>query len=154
MLDQIAVFRENAARREREKKAMEEEKERFKAQQAAQGPPGRSGVRQAGYEENYGYGNRAFPKGRERDSSFSNQSPQQQQQQQQQQNGSGPSRQQRDPQGYGEPIAFAKAQAPESKEQSDRTDEEEEMLRQQRIQRDKGLALREVSGVSVIMIIG
>jgi RNA-binding protein 25 len=153
VLDQIAVFRENAARREREKKAMEEEKERFKAQQAAQGPPGRSGagVRQAGSESEYGYGNRVFakPNQNQRDGKAFMPSPNTQQQQ----NGSGPSRQHgdRDPQGYGDPVAFVKAQAPESKEQSDRTDEEEEMLRQQRIQRDKGLALREVSCVKFFM---
>ncbi|EIW72718.1 hypothetical protein TREMEDRAFT_13947, partial [Tremella mesenterica DSM 1558] len=43
VLDQIAIFRENAARREREKKRLEEEKERFKAVQPREGPTGPRG---------------------------------------------------------------------------------------------------------------
>lgn len=130
MLDQIAIFRENAMRKEREKKRLEEEMERFKTMQAqGQSPAGPS---------DYGYGHRALTENTKKSRHWG---PPQQQQQSPQQNGGA-----RDPQGYSEPVAFVKAQAPESKEQSDRTDEEEEMLRQQRAARERDAALRDVSG--------
>ncbi|TXT04929.1 hypothetical protein VHUM_04012 [Vanrija humicola] len=51
VLDQIAIFRENAARREREKKLLDDEKERQKATQ----PQG-----SRNNHSSYGYGQRAF----------------------------------------------------------------------------------------------
>lgn len=137
VLDQIAVFREASARRDREKKRTEEEKERFKA---AQGMDSSTA--------DYGYGNgrglqAQIKKERAWGSPHTNQTqtPQHQPQQQQQQRND----RARNPQGYDEPVNFVKAQAVESKEQSERTDEEQEMMRQQRKIRDKENALKEVS---------
>jgi hypothetical protein len=59
--------------------------------------------------------------------------------------GHGQNGRERDPQGYDQPVNFVKAQAPESKEQSDRTDEEDEQIRVQRREREKASALKEVS---------
>jgi hypothetical protein len=128
VLDQIAIFRENAVRKEREKKRLEEEMERFRTTQANSASP-------AGPSD-YGYGHRALTKNNREARQWG-----QAQQQQSQQNGAA-----KDPQGYSEPVAFVRAQAPESKEQSERTDEEEEMLRQQRQNRERDAMLRDVSG--------
>jgi hypothetical protein len=156
VLDQIAIFRENAARREREKKRLEDEKERYKAMEASNYNTSQSSAAGGGY----GYGGRTF--GRE----MSNQRQQQQQQQQQmpqrqwgpgsqdspnnaqssdRRNGDRRDSHQRDPQGYDQPVNFVKAQHAGSKVESERTDEEEEEIRQQRLKRDKDHALRDVS---------
>ncbi|WWD18199.1 hypothetical protein CI109_102649 [Kwoniella shandongensis] len=141
VLDQIAIFRENAAKREREKKLMEEEKERFKAMQGGQGGRGQQG----GGTTAYGYGNRGLGKMQQQaemrqwgggQQQLGGPSPNHQQ------NGAGPSKA-RDPQAYDKPVGFVRAQAAESKVDSDRTDEEEEELRRQRRQRDKDVALRD-----------
>ena len=133
VLDQIAVFREASARRDREKKRTEDEKERFKAAQNMD--PNTA---------DYGYGNNRglqaqIKKERTWGSPQINQTQTPQHNQQQQNDRA------RNPQGYDEPVNFVKAQAVESKEQSERTDEEEEMMRQQRKVRDRDNALREVS---------
>jgi len=146
VLDQIAIFRENAARREREKKIMEDEKERFKAMEA-RNAAGSSGTRAPpSNTEGYGYGNRALARGQ--------QAPQRQwgapqqrspQQQSPQQNGGGPGRKSsRDPQGYAEPVAFVRPQTAEAKGESERTDEEEEDMRRQLRDRERDEALRDV----------
>ncbi|OCF31872.1 hypothetical protein I317_02949 [Kwoniella heveanensis CBS 569] len=150
VLDQIAIFRENAARREKEKKAMEDEKERFKQMQAQQGPgrgtPGGGGT-SGGATSNYGYGNnRALGKqqqqaemrgwGQQTPASHGQQTPLPHQ------NGAGPSKV-RDPQAYDKPVGFVPAQSAESKVDSGRTDEEEEEIRRQRRQREKDIALRD-----------
>ncbi|KAK8865624.1 hypothetical protein IAR55_000768 [Kwoniella newhampshirensis] len=141
VLDQIAIFRENAAKREREKKSIEEEKERFKAMQGGQGGFGRAS--QGGGTTAYGYGNRGLGKMQQQAEMRQwGQQGQGQQTPNQQQNGAGPSRE-RDPQAYDKPVGFVRAQAAESKVDSDRTDEEEEELRRQRRQRDKDIALRD-----------
>ena len=139
VLDQIAIFRENAARRERDKKKIDEEKERFKAKEAAasasRGQPSTAG---------YGYGNRALTKDHPH-----TQTPQRQWGQPQsspQENGSGSKdRRGHDPQGYDKPVPFVKAQQAEGKGESERTDEEEEESRRQRRNRERDHALREVS---------
>jgi hypothetical protein len=137
VLDQIAVFREASARRDREKKAQEDERERERY---------KAGQKMDSNTVDYGYGNsRGLNNQIKKERAWG--VPQNQNQNQpphQQANGSGKERE-RDPQGYDAPVNFVKAQAAESKEQSDRTDEEEEMLRQQRRDRDKSNALKEVS---------
>ncbi|WVF70986.1 hypothetical protein IAT40_005782 [Kwoniella sp. CBS 6097] len=146
VLDQIAIFRENSARREKEKKAMEEEKERFRhMQQAQQGPGGRGTP--GGATSNYGYGNnRALGKQQQQAEmrSWGQQTPASHGQQTPlpHQNGAGPSRA-RDPQAYDKPVGFVPAQSAESKVDSGRTDEEEEEIRRQRKQREKDIALRD-----------
>jgi RNA-binding protein 25 len=140
VMDQIAVFRENAARKERAKKQQEEEAElaRFNA------PSYKKPTNPA----EYGYGTRAFSK------TTPFQTPQQLQQQRGYNSNDGnqsrtPNQQQSgrsaDPQGYSKPVGFVKAQTAEAKVDSGRTDLEEEELRQMRIARDKEQALREVS---------
>lgn len=128
VLDQIAVFREASARRDREKKKVEDERDRYKQ---AQGMDSRTA--------DYGYGsNRALQQQTRKERQWG--SPHNQTQTPQaERNGRG-----KDPQGYDSPVNFVKAQAVESKEQSARTDEEEEMLRQQRRIRERDDALREV----------
>ncbi|WVR05586.1 hypothetical protein IAU60_002605 [Kwoniella sp. DSM 27419] len=145
VLDQIAIFRENAARREREKKHMEEEKERFKNMQAqpgygSRGTPG-------GGSTGYGYGNRVLGHqqqqaemrawGQGTPPSHGQQTPHPHQQ-----NGAGPSKA-RDPQAYDKPVGFVPAQSAEAKVDSGRTDEEEEEIRRMRKQREKDIALRD-----------
>lgn len=131
VLDQIAVFREASARRDREKKRTEEEKERFKAAQNMESQTA-----------DYGYGsNRGLQAQIQKERTWG--TPQTNQPQTPQHND-----RQRNPQGYDEPVNFVKAQAVESKEQSERTDEEEEMMRQQRKVRDRENALKEVGLVS------
>jgi RNA-binding protein 25 len=128
VLDQIAIFRENAAKREREKKMMEDEKERFKAMEARntnKGPPIHPGATSA-----YGYGNRAL--GHQSESRQTQPSP---------------SANRADPQGYSQPVAFVKPQSAENKAESERTDEEEEEIRRQRRDRDRNAALRDVSNL-------
>ncbi|WRT65978.1 uncharacterized protein IL334_002929 [Kwoniella shivajii] len=144
VLDQISIFREQAAKREKEKKVAQEEKERFKAMQASQ-----TFNRTPVANSNYGYGNRGLAKQQQQAEmrQWNNQSsPHGQQtplgQQQYQQNGAGPSRV-RDPQGYDKPVGFVAAQSAEGKVDSGRTDEEEEDLRRQRRQREKDIALRD-----------
>ncbi len=118
VLDQIAVFRENAARRERDKKSLEEERERFKTMQARGQPVG------------YGYGTRAFPKSEVPKGE--------------------PSRSRdKDPQAYDKPVSFVRPETAEGKAQSERTDEEEEALRQQKRDRERASTLREVSWVNL-----
>lgn len=142
VLDQIAIFRENAARREREKKKLEEEKEMFNARNGGSGPSA------------YGYHNRGNLArggdmrqwgGQQSQSSPNQNSPQQNQNpNQHRQNGAGPSRGGRDPQGYSEPVPFVKAQAIEAKGESERTDEEEEEYRKMRRDRERDGVLRDV----------
>jgi RNA-binding protein 25 len=141
VLDQIAVFREASARRDREKKRAEDERERFKAGQAMDSNT-----------VDYGYGNtRGMANQLKKDRSWGNPNQNQQNQNQnlnQNQNqvqGQKHNGRERDPQGYDQPVNFVKAQAPESKEQSDRTDEEDEQIRVQRREREKATALKEVS---------
>ena len=134
VLDQIAVFREASARRDREKKRAEDERERFKAGQAMDSNT-----------VDYGYGNtRGMANQLKKERPWGNQSQNQNQNQGQGQNQKQNGRE-RDPQGYDQPVNFVKAQAPESKEQSDRTDEEDEQIRVQRREREKATALKEVS---------
>jgi RNA-binding protein 25 len=132
VLDQIAGFREASARRDREKKAQEDERERERY---------KAGQKMDSNTVDYGYGNSRGGLSHQvkKERAWGQPQPHQQQ-------GNGGGRE-RDPQGYDTPVNFVKAQAAESKEQSDRTDEEEEMLRQQRRERDKANALKEVSRV-------
>ncbi|ODO12075.1 hypothetical protein I350_00860 [Cryptococcus amylolentus CBS 6273] len=141
VLDQIAIFRENAAKREREKKLMEEEKERFKAQQnQGQGGYGRQQSQSQGQNH---YGNRGS--GRQQEP------PMRQFGTPQGRDSAGPSRtfgsrdqgQQRDPQAYDKPVNFVAAQTVEGKVESGRTDEEEEEFRRAAKQRDLDIALRD-----------
>jgi hypothetical protein len=116
VLDQIAIFRENAARREREKKVSDEDRERFKNMPSS--------------HVGYGYGARAFSKQEpvkapERASASKPIS--------------------KDPQGYSDPVSFIRPETAEGKNESERTDEEEEAVRQQRRERERALALRDVS---------
>jgi hypothetical protein len=123
VLDQIAGFREASARRDREKKQAETDRERYKA-----------GQQMDSNTVDYGYGNsRGMTNQVKKERTWGAPGPHQQ-------NG-----RERDPQGYDQPVNFVRAQAPESKEQSDRTDEEDEMLRVQRREREKANALKEVS---------
>lgn len=140
VLDQIAVFRENAARKERAKKALEEEQELAKFNSPVYKKPPNAA--------DYGYESRPFAQTKP----F--QAPQQnsQQNQQQQQRGyndrsSGANHQNSrgaDPQGYSKPVDFVKAKTAEGKVDSGRTDQEEEELRRMKIARDKEQVLREV----------
>ena len=149
------MFREASARRDREKKRAEDERERFKAGQAMD-----SNTVDYGYGNTRGMANQ-LKKGRawgnpNQQSQNQNQNQNQNLNQNQNQNqGQGQNQKQngreRDPQGYDQPVNFVKAQAPESKEQSDRTDEEDEQIRVQRREREKATALKEVS-VSVYLI--
>jgi RNA-binding protein 25 len=138
VLDQIAVFREASARRDREKKRAEDERERFKAGQAMDSNT-----------VDYGYGNtRGMANQLKKERPWGNQSQNQNQnphQDQHQGPGQNQNGRERDPQGYDQPVNFVKAQAPEGKEQSDRTDEEDEQIRIQRREREKATALKEVS---------
>lgn len=114
VLDQIAVFRENAARRERDKKHLDEERERERERMKLQATS-----RQSSAHAGYGYGTRAFPKAAPEPSP--GQSP-------------------------AEKVPnFVKAETSEGRTESERTDEEEEAIRRQRRERDKALALRDVS---------
>lgn len=131
VLDQIAIFRENAMKREMEKKKMEDEKERYKSSQATASPANRP---QAGPSEGYGYGNRAFQQPPVNERQWGRKSP----------STNGTSLDKQDPQGYFKPVDFVAAQAPESREQTQRTDEEEEELQRQRLDKERALALREV----------
>ena len=152
VLDQIAIFRETAARREMEKKALEDEKERFKRdQQRVPAPTSPANARREP-NSNYGYGDRLLGKEaqqaqaeRQRRQWSQNQTPGQPQASPQE---NGDRRGSRDPQGYDKPVNFVKAQGVEGKGESERTDEEEEELRKQRRDRDRDLALRDVSVVS------
>jgi hypothetical protein len=137
VLDQISLFRETAARKEREKKARELEAER------------RGEQHRPLTTADYGYGTRPFghhgtgPSPNANNTSqhgqYGNNRYQQGQAHGAQANG------RKDPQGYSEPVAFVKAQAAESKLESNRTDEEEEELRLARRARERDQALREVS---------
>jgi len=120
VLDQIAIFRENAARREREKKASSEDRERYKSMPSS--------------HVEYGYGSRAFakqavesPKHTDHRTSKNARD-----------NG-------KDPQGYSSPVSFVRPETAEGKGESERTDEEDEAVRQQRRERERALALRDVS---------
>lgn len=129
VLDQIAVFRENAARKERQKKALEEKEELAKLQGPAYRKPPNAAE--------YGYGTRAFAQ---------NTPPQPRQREPPAQTNGGSSRP--DPQGYSRPVGFVQAQTAEAKVDSGRTDEEEEEMRRMRRAREKEAALRDVSDVS------
>jgi hypothetical protein len=146
VLDQISLFRENAARKEREKKARELEQER------------RGEQHRPLTTADYGYGTRPFQ--------HSGPAPNAQGSQQQhhgqhvnnrygqgssqgQAHGASQANGTRDPQGYSQPVPFVKAQAAESKLESNRTDEEEEELRLARKARERDQALREVSRLLV-----
>jgi len=135
VLDQIAVFREASARRDREKKQAEDDRERYKAGQAMD-----SNTVDYGYGNSRGLSNQIK---KERTWGAPNNQQQNQNQNHQQKHQNGRERE-RDPQAYDQPVNFVKAQAAESKEQSDRTDEEDEMLRVQRRDREKANALKEV----------
>lgn len=124
VLDQIAIFRENAARREREKKLLDDEKERQKAVQ----PPGSRNS-----NSSYGYGQRAFvPPTAEssRGDAVVRSSTQDRRE---------------DPQRYNEPVSFVRPETAAGKGESERTDEEEEAIRKQKQDREQALALRDVS---------
>jgi RNA-binding protein 25 len=145
VLDQIAVFREASARRDREKKRAEDERERFKAGQAMDSNT-----------VDYGYGNtRGMANQLKKERNWGNPNQQNQNLNQNPNQNQGPGQNQngreRDPQGYDQPVNFVKAQAPESKEQSDRTDEEDEQIRIQRREREKATALKEVSPSIFVM---
>lgn len=122
VLDQIAIFRENAARREREKKRIDDDKDRFKLNQNSS-------------HVGYGYGARAFSKpevvqpsdGQHRSSV-----------------GQGGNDERRDPQGYSHPVSFVRPETAQGKSESERTDKEEEAVRQQRREKDRAQALRDV----------
>lgn len=114
VLDQIAVFRENAARRERDKKHIDEEREREKERMRLQ-----AAQRQPSAPSGYGYGTRAFPKAAPEPSSG------------------------RTP--MDKTPTFVRAETSEGRSENERTDEEEEAIRRQRRERDKALALRDVS---------
>ena len=146
VLDQIAIFRENAARREREKKIMEEEKDRFKAMEARKLSSSPGGKNASSGTEGYGYGNRNLARGQQ---APLRQWGAPQQRSPQQQNGVGPSKgQTANPQGYSDPVHFVRPQAAEAKGESERTDEEEEDIRRQRRDRERDVALREVCSVN------
>lgn len=114
VLDQIAVFRENTARRERDKKHIDEEREREKERMRLQ-----AASRQPSMPSGYGYGNRAFAKGGSEPAS-----------------GRTPTE---------KTPTFVRAETSEGRSENERTDEEEEAIRRQRRERDKALALRDVS---------
>lgn len=130
VLDQIAVFREASARKERQKKLFEQGEELVKAQQAQS-----SNYKKPPNVQDYGYGNRAFVPPSQ--SSNSRQPPQI--------NGNASGRGARDPQGYSKPVNFQPAQSAEAKVDSGRTDEEEEEIRLMKKAREKEAALRDVS---------
>lgn len=136
VLDQISLFRETAARKEREKKARELEQER------------RGEQHRPLTVADYGYGTRPFHHGGQAPQAGSAHGPGGNRQQQQQAHGPAANGK-RDPQGYSEPVAFVKAQAAEAKVESTRTDEEEEELRLARRARERDQALREVSAIPI-----
>lgn len=121
VLDQIAIFRENAARRERDKKHLDDERDRAK-----------SGALKTSGPVGYGYGTRAFPKATEAPRSENRA------------RATNGASKVADPQSYAEPVDFVRPVTVEGKGSSERTDEEEEAVRQQRRERDRALALREV----------
>ena len=144
VLDQIAIFRVQAAKREREKAKLDTEKERQKLEEAARNPRGQA-------MGNYGYGNRGLEQDRQRQwgaqtatspsnarngrGSFSG--------------GSGEAQRATpvgtgDAQGYDKPVGFVKAETAEGKG-DERTDEEEEEIRRQKQARERDYAFREVS---------
>lgn len=147
VLDQIAIFRVNAAKREREKQRMDVEKERQKLEEQATNPRGATG--------NYGYGNRGLESDRQkRQWGQPSNSPNNER------NGRGSfSGGQSDPkgtpigrgdaQGYDKPVNFVRPETSEGKADSERTDEEEEELRQQRLARERDHAFRDVSVIIV-----
>ena len=145
MLDQIAVFRENAARREREKQRLDTEKERKKLEEAASNPRGSI--------SNYGYGaSRGLEAERQRKDKRGSgkwDSPDVSSPQNRRDSGrdhsTTPMGKANDPQGYDKPVNFVKGQTAEAKGESERTDEEEEELRLQKKARERDHAFREVS---------
>ncbi|RXK35530.1 hypothetical protein M231_07209 [Tremella mesenterica] len=155
VLDQIAIFRENAARREREKKRLEEEKERFKAVQPREGPTGPRGpaAQQQPGPSAYGYGNRGLQKEVQARAQAEAQVRQREQSVSQSHNGPGPNqnghgqgfdrKDSKDPQGYQDPVAFVKPQSAQGKDVSDRTDEEEEEIRRKRRKQEADALMRD-----------
>jgi RNA-binding protein 25 len=118
VLDQIAVFREQAARKEKERKMLEADRERFRQnesrqqQHSQQQPQQRQWGQRAGSQQSpiaapsAGFGN--------------------------------------GPQSYQAPVGFVKSQGAEGKGEGERTDEEEEELRQMKKLRERETMLREV----------
>ena len=152
VLDQIAIFRENAARREREKKALEDEKDRFNNSQRGPTSPATSRVHASA---NYGYGNRGMEKENQRKwGAQQSQSPRENggpsQREQRDQRDHRDQRENRDPQGYDKPVNFVRPELAEAKDESERTDEEEEELREKRRRRDRDQQLRDVSDLSML----
>ncbi|KAK1927911.1 hypothetical protein DB88DRAFT_56444 [Papiliotrema laurentii] len=143
VLDQIAVFRENAARREREKQRLDTEKERKKLEEAASNPRGSI--------SNYGYGaSRGLEAERQRKDKRGSgkwDSPDVSSPQNRRDSGwdhsTTPIGKANDPQGYDKPVNFVKGQTAEAKGESERTDEEEEELRLQKKARERDHAFRE-----------
>ncbi|KAL7423581.1 hypothetical protein Q5752_001161 [Cryptotrichosporon argae] len=130
VLDEIAVFRVQAAQREKEKKKRDDDAERQRAIELARGVgPAAPG---------YGYGTRAFNQGG-------------QQQPHRQWGAPGPkpdspagqAQNRRDPQGYAEPVAFVRPETVAGKGESERTDEEDEEMRRAARLRERDLALRD-----------
>ncbi|KAL1405199.1 hypothetical protein Q8F55_008824 [Vanrija albida] len=123
VLDQIAIFRENAARREREKKILDDEKEKQKAMQPQSSRSANS---------SYGYGQRAFipPPANESSRTEAAARPTTQGRQD-------------DPQRYNEPVNFVRPETAAGKGESERTDEEDEAIRKQKQDREHALALRD-----------
>ncbi|ORX35471.1 hypothetical protein BD324DRAFT_632974 [Kockovaella imperatae] len=142
VLDQIAIFRETAARREREKKALEDEKERFKREQQRQGPISPANARKEP-SSNYGYGNRVMAKEAQAAQAERQRQWGQTQNDSQKENGKDGRRESRDPQGYDKPVNFVKPRQVEGKGESERTDEEEEEMRKQRRDRERDHAFRD-----------
>lgn len=137
VLDQISMFRESAARREREKQKLDVAKERQKLEEIAANPRGTS-------TSNYGYGNRGLESDRRRKSAWDQQNPSPNDRRDVA-SASPVAIKRGDPQGYDKPVGFVKPQAAEAKGESERTDEEEEEMRLQRKARERDHALRDVS---------
>lgn len=125
VLDQIAIFRENAARREREKKISQEDRERY--------------MNMPSSHVEYGYGTRALPK------ETSKLKGREERERERDGGRDGGRDRARDPQGYSDPVAFVRAETAEGKGESERTDEEDEAVRQQQRERERAQALRDVS---------
>ena len=115
VLDQIAVFREQAARKEKERKILEQDRERFRQNDRPQGS-------QQQQQRQWGrpMGNQQSPGGPPL-AGFGN-----------------------GPQSYQNPVGFVKSQGTEGKGEGERTDEEEEELRQMKKLRERETMLREV----------
>lgn len=139
VLSQINAFREQSAKRERQKKLEEEGRERYRVLQSNQGPG-----------SSFGRPPPAGPSAR---------GPQTGSQRPQAHDRSHPARGQDivsspptdsqttrpDPQSYSRPVSFVPAKSAESKEQTERTDEEQEQVKRQQKLQEHNRALRDVS---------